>query len=129
MSREGLFAILLKTGCPPNLFKVVKYFNTNTRATIQYDGSVSDSFEIKSGVKQGCVLAPTLFRIFFSIILKHALGSSTTSIKLHMRTDGQLFNFASLRAKQNLKVVLIVIFSLLMMLHLLLTLPKTCRHY
>jgi phage terminase large subunit-like protein len=40
-------------------------FLTNMKGTIQYDGSISSSFEIKSGVKQGCVLAPTLFGIFF----------------------------------------------------------------
>ncbi|MCP4267312.1 MAG: hypothetical protein GY777_17355, partial [Candidatus Brocadiaceae bacterium] len=107
VSREGLFAILLKIGCPPNLLKIVKSFHTNTRATIQYDGSVSDSFEIKSGVKQGCVLAPTLFGIFFSMLLKHAFGSSTIGIKLHTRSDGNLFNPASLRAKRNRKVVTI----------------------
>ena len=68
---------------------------------------VSDSFEIKSGVKQGCVLAPTLFGIFFSILLKHAFNSSTTRIKLNTRTDGHLFNPSNLRAKQNLKIVTI----------------------
>ena len=56
VSREGLFAILLKIRCPLNLFKVMKSFHTNTRATIQYDGSVSDPFEIKIGVKQGYLL-------------------------------------------------------------------------
>ena len=83
----------------------MKSFHTNTRATIQYDGSVSDSFEIKSGVKQGCVLAPTLFGIFFSMLLKRAFGSSATGIKLHTRTDGRLFNLAHLREKRNLKIV------------------------
>ena len=48
VSRERLFAILLKIECPPKLFNIVKSFHTNTRATIQYNGSVSDSFEIKT---------------------------------------------------------------------------------
>ena len=30
VSRKGLFAILLKIGCPPNLFSIVKSFHTNT---------------------------------------------------------------------------------------------------
>ena len=85
----------------------MKSFHRNTRATIQYDGSVSDLFEIKSRVKQGCVLASTLFGIFFSMLLKHALGSSTTEIKLHTRTDGHFFNPSNLRAKRNLKIVTI----------------------
>ena len=54
---------------PRSLFNIVKCFHTNTKATVQYDGNVSESFTIKSGVKQGCVLAPTLFGIFFSMLL------------------------------------------------------------
>ena len=69
VSREGLFAILLKIGCFPSLFNILKSIHTNTRATIQYKCSVSDSFEIKSGVKQGCVVALTLFGISFSKLL------------------------------------------------------------
>ena len=97
VSREGLFAILLMIRCTPNLFSIVKSFHTNTRTFIQYDGCVSDSFKIKSGVMQGCVLAPTLFEIIFSMLLKNAFRSSTTVIKFHTRTDGRLFNLASLR--------------------------------
>ena len=69
VSREGLFEILLNSVCPPNLFNIVTSFHTNTRTTIQHYGSVSDSFEIKSRVKQGCIVAPTLFRIFFAMML------------------------------------------------------------
>ena len=43
VSIEGLFAILLKIECPPNLFNVVKSFHINTRATTQVDCIVSDS--------------------------------------------------------------------------------------
>ena len=75
------------------------------RAIIQYAGGFSDSFEVKSGVKQGCVLAPTLFGIFFSMVLKHAFGCLTTGIKLHTRTVGRLFNLARLETKRNLKIV------------------------
>ena len=57
----------------------------------------------KSGVKQGCVLAPTLFGIFFSMLITRAFGSSSLGIKLHTRTDGDLFNFARLRAKRKVK--------------------------
>ena len=35
LSREGLFAILLETGCPPSLFITVKSFHNNTKAIVQ----------------------------------------------------------------------------------------------
>ena len=62
---------------------------------------------IRSGVKQGCVLAPTLFGIFFGRLLKHAFDTTTERIYLRTRSDGRLFNLARLRAKTKVRKVLI----------------------
>ena len=37
------------------------------------------------------------------MLLKRAFGSSSLGIKLHIRTDGDLFNLARLRAKRKVK--------------------------
>ena len=66
VSRSGLFKLLHKIGCPPHLFAVITSFHENMHSTVRYNGSTSEPFEVSSGVKQGCVLAPTLFGIFFS---------------------------------------------------------------
>ena len=50
-------------------------------------------------MKQGCVLAPTLFGIFLATLLKHAFGESTEGIYLRTRSDGNLFKLSRLRAK------------------------------
>ena len=103
VSRDGLFNILLKIGCPPNLYSMIRSFHDDMKATIQYEGSMSEPFNIKSGVKQGCVLAPTLFGIFFSLLLKHAFGTSTEGVYMHTRSDGKLYNIARLRAKTKIR--------------------------
>ncbi|KAJ8369124.1 hypothetical protein SKAU_G00091520 [Synaphobranchus kaupii] len=77
------------------------------KGTVQYDGSSSEPFDIRSGVKQGCVLAPTLFGIFFALVLKHAFSTATEGIHLHTRSDGRLFNLARLRAKTKVRKALI----------------------
>ena len=65
---------------------------------------MSDSFEIKSGVKQGCVLAPILFSIFvFALLLKHAFGDATAEVYLRTRSDARLFNLARLKAKTTVR--------------------------
>ena len=99
MSRDGLFKILAKIGCPPTLLSIVKSFHDNIKGTVLYDHATSDPFNILSGVKQGCVLAPTLFGIFFATLLKHAFGKSTEGIYLPTRSDGNLFKLSRLRAK------------------------------
>ncbi|XP_064423488.1 uncharacterized protein LOC135360406 [Latimeria chalumnae] len=76
------------------------------KATVQFDGSISDSFEMKSGVKQGCVLAPTLFGIF-SVLLNCAFKDMEGGVYLHTRSDGKLFNLLRLKAKTKVRKVLI----------------------
>ena len=107
VSREGLFNILLIIGCFPKLHKIIKTMHDDMRATVQYEGTISEPVDVKSGVKQGCVLAPTLFSIFFSMVLKHAYGTSTEGVYLHTRSDGKLFNLARLRVKTKIREVLI----------------------
>ena len=103
VSTEGLFAILSKIGCLSSVFNIMKSFHTNTKATVHYDGKVSESFTIKSEVKQGCVLAQTIFGIFYYILLKRAFCSPTVRVKLHTRSDRLIFNPARLKAKPNVK--------------------------
>ena len=107
VSRDGLFKILPKIGCPPTLLSIIKSFHEDMQGIVQFDGNFSKPFYIRSGVKQGCVLAPTLFGIFFSLMLKHALGDSTEGILLHTRSDGKLFNLSRLKAKSKIRRTLI----------------------
>ena len=72
VSRDGLFEIVPLTGCPPKLLSFLESFHNNMHGTVRFDGNTSEALNIRSGVKQGCVLAPTLFGIFFSVFLKHA---------------------------------------------------------
>ena len=107
VSRDGLFKILPKIGCPPKLQSLIESFHINMKGTVQFNGSSSEPFDIRSGVKQGCVLAPTLFGIFFAVLLKHAFGTATEGVYLRTRSDGRLFNLARLRAKTKVREALI----------------------
>ena len=102
VSRDGLFQILPKIGCPPELQSMIKSFHTNMKGTVQLSGSSSRPFDIRSGIKQGCVLAPTLFGIFFALLLRHSFsfGTASDGICLRTRLDGRLFNLGRLRAKK-----------------------------
>ena len=107
VSRKCLFQLLKKIGCPPQLLSITASFHDDMKGTISYDGETSDPFPMHSGVKQGCVLAPTLFGVFFSLLLKFAFEQSMEGVHLHTRSDGKLFNLARLRAKTKVRTVLI----------------------
>ena len=50
-------------------------------------------------MKQGCVLAPVLFILFFTCILNHALHDTTHGVYLKYRLDGSLFDLRRLNAR------------------------------
>ena len=68
--REGLWRIMAKFGCPQKLITMVRQFHDGMMASVQDQSASSASFSVTcNGVKQGCVLAPTLFSMMFSAML------------------------------------------------------------
>ena len=67
VSRDGLFTVLAKVGCPPKLLHIIQSFHDGMKGTVQFDGSTSPPFDVLIGVKQGCVFDPKLFGIFFCL--------------------------------------------------------------
>ena len=59
----------------------------------------SETIQVTNGVKQGCVLVPTLFSVVFSAMLKTAFHDDTDSMVI--RTVGKLFNLRRLQARTN----------------------------
>ena len=59
-------------------------------------------------MKQGCVLAPTLFAIFFSMMLREAKEDLNEGIYINFTTDGSIFNLRRLLARtKTLEVVIL----------------------
>ena len=107
VSRDGLFRILSKIACPPKSLGIFQSFHTNMKGLVQFDGASSVPFSIRNGVKKGCVPAPTLFGIFFAVMIKQGFGTSKEGVYLHTRSDGMLFNLARLKAKTKIRKTVI----------------------
>ena len=68
---------------------------------------IHQSFKVRSGVKQGCVLALTLFAIYFAVLLQHAFDGKENGIYIRNRSDGSLSNLKILKSKRLATEVLI----------------------
>ena len=80
----------------PKFLTILRQLHEGQQDQVKHNGSLSDGFLTSNGVKRGCVLAPTLFSIFFSIMLREAKEDLPDSIYIRFRTDGSLFNFRCL---------------------------------
>lgn len=107
VSRTGLWAILGKLGCPPKLVSVIRAFHDGMQGRVTCAGEASQPFNVTNGVKQGCVMAPTLFSILFATMLQYALSRCSAGIKIRYRMDGRFFDLKRLKAKTKVTETLI----------------------
>ena len=99
--------MLLLISCQSKLLSIERSIHDDMMSTVQFGIDMSAKFGVKSRVIQGCVLAPTLFDIFFTLLLKHAFKSSTDGVYLYSRSNGHLFNISRLCAKTKTRAVTI----------------------
>ena len=70
VDRTLLWQVLAHFGTPPQMIEVIRQFHDGMRACVRSDnGRCSEWFEVAQGLRQGCVLSPLLFNVFFVAIL------------------------------------------------------------
>ena len=89
--------------CPAKFIAMVQQFHDWIFARVQNDGEFSDPFPVTNGVKQGCVLASTLFSVIFSAMLTDAFQDGDNDIPIRYHFDGKLFNLRRLQAKSKVQ--------------------------
>ena len=99
VSHDGLWKILAHLDCPPEFLTILCQLHEGQQGQIKHNGSLLGNFPISNGIKQGCVLAPTLFSIFFSIMLREAKEDLPDGIYIRFRSDGNLFHLRRLLAR------------------------------
>ena len=77
---------------------MVRLFHDDMVARVLNDGESSEPFQVTNGVKQSCVLGPTLFSMIIAAMLMEAFKDSSTGIPIRYRYDGNLFNLRRLQA-------------------------------
>ena len=106
VDRDTLWKLLSRYGCPQIFIRVLRSFHDGMTASICCGDGCSDPFSVRHGVKQGCVLAPTLFTIFLAAVLK-SMREELGDLYIRTRSDGDLFNLRRLKAKNKTQELLI----------------------
>lgn len=101
VNRSLLWNILEKFGCPPSYLAVLTALHEGANACVISAGGNCDPFTVESGVRQGCVIAPIIFNLFFAGVMKASSNwfPPDVGIPINYRLDGNLFNLRHLQAK------------------------------
>ena len=71
---------------------MLRQFHDCIKASYKIMESSLKPLRYTNGVKQVCVIEPTLFSIMFSVVLMDAFQDSDTGFRIRCRFDGNIFN-------------------------------------
>ena len=79
--RESLWKILELYGIPQKFKNIIKAQYVGCKCCIKTEEGYSEFFDIRSGVRQGCILSPFLFIILVDFMMRKATKDDTHGIK------------------------------------------------
>ncbi|XP_061142364.1 uncharacterized protein LOC133159416, partial [Syngnathus typhle] len=87
VDRQALWSILLRYGCPDKYVRILRLLHDGMTATVLNNSSLTEPLTVETGVKQGCIIAPTLFSVFIAAILHLINKELPHGIPIWYRTD------------------------------------------
>ena len=92
--RETLWKIMKLYGIPQKFINIVKAFYKDNKVAVIDGDSKSEWFEVKSGVKQGCVMSGFLFLLVVDWIMRRTISEGKAGIKWRMMEQLEDLDYA-----------------------------------
>ena len=91
MAHNKLWKMLQEMGIPDHLTCLLRNLYVVQEATIRTGHGTTDWFQIRKGVRQGCILSPCLFNFYAESIMRNArLEEAQAGIKTSGRNINNL---------------------------------------
>ena len=72
VNHDKLWKILKEMGIPDHLTHLLRNLYAGQKATVRTGHGPTDWFQIRKGVRQGCILSPCLFNLYAEYIMRNA---------------------------------------------------------
>ena len=87
VSHTALWATMKKYNISTNLIQVIKNLYNKATSAVLFNSSMGDRLQTTVGVRQGCLLSPTLFNIFLERIMTDASEDHESAVSTGGRTN------------------------------------------
>ena len=91
VDHNKLWKILKEMGIPDHLTRLLRNLFVGQEATVRSVHETADWFQIRKGVRQGCILSPCLFNLYAEYIMQNAgLDEAQAGIRIARRNINNL---------------------------------------
>ena len=87
VDRETLWKVLRHYGVPKKLVNMIKNSYEGMSCRVIHEGQLTKNFEVRTGVRQGCLLSPFLFILVIDWVMKTATKEKRNGIQWTMLTQ------------------------------------------
>ena len=96
LDRVVLWNQMAHYGIPQNFINIIRNSYNNMQCRVIHEGKLTESFDIKTGVKQGCLLSAFLFPLAIGYIMRESTegkrnGIQWTMCTVYKRTRQKMF--------------------------------------
>ena len=68
--RKAQWGMMTAIDVDPKIVRIIEVLYNNTECSVVIDGQLTDWFNVRMGLRQGCLLSPILFNIFLEFVMK-----------------------------------------------------------
>ena len=74
--REGMWQIAKHYGVPSQIVEMLREYYDGSTSCVRMDGGEGDWFPINTGLRQGCVMSPSLFNIYMDAMMRKVIDGA-----------------------------------------------------
>ena len=73
IDRETIWKLMQRYGFPPKFISIIQQLYENATCQVIHEGKLTEPFFVQTGVRQGCLLSPTIFLIVIEWVMRKAV--------------------------------------------------------
>ena len=81
LDRKSLWKLMRHYGIPEKFVTIIKNTYDGTSCRVLHEGTLSDKFEVKTGVRKGCLLSPFMFLLAVDWIMRESTKGRRNGIQ------------------------------------------------
>ena len=81
VDRDVIWRLMYHYGFPPKFVAIIQQFYKDATCQVIHDGKLTEPFSVQTGVRQGCLLSPTIFLMVVDWVMRQSTAGQRTGIQ------------------------------------------------